>query len=162
MTHDLSMDYADYTINDPNPLKRWIQRRRYSDAVDVVRNLFGSRRIRILDFGAGNGELVRQISKVRTVEAWVFEPTAALMAQARKNLSGLESVSFVTETRSLQSGYFDCIFCLEVFEHLPKAESQAAFSEMHRLLASQGFILIGVPHEIFLPALVNCIQRVLN
>ena len=154
------MAYADITIRDRNPVKRWLQRRRFSDAMKVLR---GARlrddRFRVLDFGAGDGELVHQLISIASIEASVFEPTPALMAEAREKLARLDSVVFAESLDSLESGVFDYVFCLEVFEHLPEAETVKAIAEIHRLLKPDGVAVIGVPHELFLPAMLKGLFR---
>ncbi len=157
------MAYADITIRDRNPVKRWLQRRRFSDAVAVVMSAPPSRpsnRPRILDFGAGDGELVLQIASVVSIEACVYEPTPSLMAEAKEKLADLDSVIFADNLDSLDSERFDYVFCLEVFEHLPEEETHRAIADIHRLLKSDGVAVIGVPHELFLPALLKGLFRI--
>ena len=149
------MAYADITTRDPNPIKRWLQNRRYADALRPLGVVLPSDRLRILDFGAGNGELVRRMPRVAPIEAWVYEPTPSLMAQAKENLEGFNAVRFVQDLDSVESGLFDYVFCLEVFEHLPRKETIDALAEIHRLLKSDGLAVIGVPHELFLPAMLK-------
>ncbi|OYT99116.1 MAG: SAM-dependent methyltransferase [Burkholderiales bacterium PBB1] len=153
------MTYADLTTRDRNPVKRWLQRRRLADALKVLRAESAGDRLRILDFGAGNGELVRQMPGIASIEAWVYEPTPALMAEARGNLAGFDTVRFVQDLDSIEPGTFDYVFCLEVFEHLPEQETTEALKAIHRLLKHSGRAVIGVPHELFLPALFKGLFR---
>jgi len=148
------MAYADITIRDPNPVKRWFQRRRFSDALAVLTGSRTSDRVRILDFGAGDGELIRQMANVASI-AVVYEPTPSLMAQAKEKLSGLDSVVFADNLDSVKSGIFDYVFCLEVFEHLPGKETVEAIAEIHRILKPDGVAVVSVPHELFLPSLLK-------
>ncbi len=46
-------------------------------------------------------------------------------------------------------------FCLEVFEHLPPAQTIQALKDLHKYLSPDGFLTIGVPNELFLPALLK-------
>lgn len=153
------MTYAELTTRDRNPVKRWLQGRRLADALKVLRTAPSGDRLRILDFGAGNGELVRQVSGIASVDAWVYEPTPALMAEAQDNLGGLDAVTFVQDLDSVEQGSFDHVFCLEVFEHLPERETSEALQAIHRLLKPDGLAVIGVPHELFLPALFKGLFR---
>jgi SAM-dependent methyltransferase len=152
------MKYAQMTVDDPNPLKRALQRRRLADALATVK---GPRAVplRVLDLGAGDGELVRQMVRVTSVEPVVFEPAPQLMVEAREKLAGLDGVVFTDTLDSLPSGTFDFIFCLEVFEHLPHQETVETIAHIERLLRVDGHAVIGVPHELFLPALVKGIYR---
>ena len=145
------MAYADITINDPNPIKSWLQNRRFLDALKIVQHSQTSTVLSVLDFGAGDGELILQIARIAPVDASVFEPTPSLMLEAKEKLAHLNSVTFIEDLNSLKSGTFDIVFCLEVFEHLPKNETNKAIKEIHRLLKPDGFAVIGVPHELFCP-----------
>jgi cyclopropane fatty-acyl-phospholipid synthase-like methyltransferase len=105
------MTYADITTRDSNPVKRWLQRRRFTDALAVLASADANARMRVLDFGAGDGELVRRMVGACSVEPWVFEPTPSLMAEAMAKLADFSSVRFVDDTRSIESATFDYIFC---------------------------------------------------
>lgn len=153
------MAYADITTRDSNPVKRWLQHRRFSDALAVLANTDATATLRILDFGAGDGELVHQMVSINRVEPWVYEPTPSLMAEAREKLAASGSVRFVEDLGLIESESFDYIFSLEVFEHLPEKETAAAIAGIHRLLKPAGLAVIGVPHELFLPALCKGLFR---
>jgi SAM-dependent methyltransferase len=154
------MPYADITIRDRNPLKRWLQRRRFSDALKALGEIRAGEQIRVLDFGAGDGELVRRIAaSAASIEFTVFEPSPSLMAEARENLARLDSVIFADDLESVAPESCDYVVCLEVFEHLPGAETRKAIAEIHRLLKPDGLAVIGVPHELFLPAMFKGIFR---
>jgi len=81
------------------------------------------------------------------------------MAEAKVNLAKLSQVDFCTDVTKLSDGSVDIIFCLEVFEHLPKAEIKNALGQFNRLLNSEGSAVIGVPIEIGIPALYKGIFR---
>ena len=153
------MTYADITTRDSNPVKRWLQRRRFTDALAVLASADATAKMRVLDFGAGAGELVRRMVGTTAVEPWVYEPTPSLMAEAREKLAAFGSVRFAEDPGSIESETFDYIFALEVFEHLPEKETALAIAEIHRLLKPAGIAVIGVPHELFLPALVKGLFR---
>src|SRR6185503_247791 len=153
------MAYADITTGDSNPIKRWLHRRRYTDAVAVLTGANRHDRPRVLDFGAGNGELVRQICAVAQVDALVYEPTASLMAEAKEKLGDMQSVTFAGTLAPVEPATFDYIFCLEVFEHLPARETADAIASIDRMLKPDGVAVIGVPHELHFPALIKGIFR---
>ena len=153
------MAYADLTTGDANPIKRWLHRRRYADAVAVLAGDNRRDRPRILDFGAGDGELIRRLCAVASVDALVYEPAASLMAEAREKLAGIESVKFTDSLALVDSASFDYVFCLEVFEHLPARETADAIASIDRMLKPGGIAVIGVPHELHLPALLKGLFR---
>ena len=151
----IAIDYAQITHRDPNPIKRWIQRRRLRDAARILAAHPSDSRPRVLDFGAGDGELIRCLAEVRPIEATVYEPAAEFLEQARENLAGAERISFAQSLDEVESGVFDYVTCLEVFEHLPPDETAEALRQIRRLLKPSGMAVIGVPHELYLPALVK-------
>lgn len=153
------MAYEDLTICDRNPVKRWIHRHRFSDALAVLKMNPSGGRAKVLDFGAGDGELVRMMAAAAPINASVYEPSPSLMAEAKRKLASLESVTFLDRVDQVASGSFDYVFCLEVFEHLPARETGDAIAQIDRLLKVGGVALIGVPHELFLPALLKGLFR---
>lgn len=113
------MTYAEHTIRDRNPVKRWLHRRRFFDSLHVLQGADEGQRLRVLDYGAGNGELVRQMAGAAPMEATIFEPTPALMAEAKVNLAHLDAVTFVESLDAVEPATFDLVFCLEVFDQSP-------------------------------------------
>ena len=154
------MTYESITINDPNPVKRWLQRRRYSDALRVWKDPRPDELLHVLDFGGGNGELLLQLAVSPSIRATIYEPTPSLMAEAKQKLSSSECVTFTESVTVLQDKTYDYVFCLEVFEHLPEKETSRALAEIRRLLKPGGLAVIGVPLEIYFPALVKGIFRI--
>ncbi len=152
------MPYSDITFKDKNPIKRWLQQRRLVAATHIADRRSNPQCI--LDFGAGNGELCKlialQFPKAKIV---CYEPTHSLMAEAKENLVDFPQVYFCTDVATIADGSVELIFCLEVFEHLPKAETKAALCQFNRLLNSNGNAVIGVPIEIGVPALYKGIFR---
>ena len=152
------MTYSDITFKDKNPIKRWLQWRRLVVATRIANGM--SHPQCVLDFGAGNGELCKiialQFPKAKIV---CYEPTPYLMAEAKENLANLPQVHFCTNTAEITDGSIELIFCLEVFEHLPKTETTDTLQQFQRLLSIDGKAVIGVPIEIGFPALYKGIFR---
>jgi SAM-dependent methyltransferase len=150
--------YADKTFSDRNPLKRYLQQRRLRDAMALVQGLADP--AVVVDFGAGNGEFCKYlVTRFPAAQVFCFEPHPGLLQQARENLAAHASVSFHSEFEELPIGQADLVFCLEVFEHLPTAESAQALARMVSLLGGTGHAVIGVPVEIGLPALYKGVFR---
>lgn len=155
------MAYSDITFKDKNPIKRWLQRRRLVVATRIANSM--SHPQCVFDFGAGNGELCKlialQFPKARVI---CYEPTPYLMAEAKENLANLAQVYFCTDVAEIAQASVSLIFCLKVLEHLPKAETEDALTQINRLLCCDGNAVIGVPIEIGFPALYKGIFRMLR
>ena len=145
------MPYADITFRDRNPVKRWLQGRRLLSAID----LYGARRPGVLcDFGAGNGELCRLLAESHPGTRLIcYEPVGELLREAKENLAAVPNVELRQDITELPTEGVDAIFCLEVFEHLPEAETAAALVDIVRLLKPNGIAIIGVPVEVGIPAI---------
>ncbi len=152
------MSYSDATFADRNPIKRWLQSRRLDSAIRLADGTSEPRRI--LDFGAGNGELCKRLAaRLPRARLTCYEPAPILMAEARQNLAHVVAVDFCTDLASLDAGAFELIFCLEVLEHLPPTETERVLDQFQRLLGTGGTLIVGVPVETGLPALYKGIFR---
>ena len=152
------MSYADITFYDQNPVKRWLQQRRLTDAIRLTAH-FQNINV-VLDFGAGNGELSKRVIGFFPQALIIcYEPTANLLAEAKKNAEQFQQIRFVTDMATVNKESVDLLYCLEVFEHLPKGEMEAAFSLISSVLRNGGIAVIGVPIEIHLPALYKGMFR---
>ena len=155
------MKYAEFTTNDRNPLKRLIHRRRMADALYHIDDLPRFRKV--IDFGAGDGHLCRQLAD-RAEKAIIFcyEPCSSLREEAVNNLRYLSNVKVISSLEELTGRKFDLLFCMEVFEHLPQEETFEAIESIYRLLEKEGIAVIGVPIEVFLPAFFKGVYRFLG
>ncbi|MEO6338485.1 MAG: class I SAM-dependent methyltransferase [Caulobacteraceae bacterium] len=151
------MSYAALTRADPNPLKRWLQRRRLRDALGAIR---APTPAVVVDYGGGDGELLRLAAQIWPDARLIcFEPVASLAEEARINLAGLGAAEVVCAEADLPAGVADVVFCTEVFEHLPAPETDAALAEIHRVLTPGGRLVVGVPMELWGPALAKGLFR---
>jgi len=152
--------YSDITVNAANPVKRYVQRRRLRDALSVLNGLDERFAGKILDFGGGSGELTRLAAqRFPRAEVFCYEPAPRIFEEARENLAGLENVTLVPALEELKGSDFDYVFCLEVFEHLPPRQTRRTVRRIDRHLKDGGTLVVGVPNELFLPALVKGLFR---
>lgn len=152
--------YSEITLGDKNPVKRFVQRRRLRDALSVLDGLDDRFSGNFLDFGGGSGELSRMLAR-RFPRARVFcyEPMPGIFEEARQNLSDLENVTLVSDRKELRGLAFEYVFCLEVFEHLPIRQTARTLRIVDRLLKEGGLFVVGVPNELFVPALLKGLFR---
>jgi PPOX class probable F420-dependent enzyme len=154
------MRYSEITFDTRNPIKRYVQRRRLRDALSVLDDLDERFAGKFLDYGGGSGELSRMIAgRFPRAEVFCYEPAPELFQEAEQNLSGLENVVLVSSLEEIKGLKFHYVFCLEVFEHLPRRQTARAIRAINRSLAKGGTAIVGVPNELFLPALLKGLFR---
>jgi SAM-dependent methyltransferase len=145
--------YSDITFEYPSPNKRYVQRKRLTDALSVLGECFtGS----VLDYGGGNGELTRMIAeRFPNAQVVCYEPAPEMFTEAKENLDGLGNVVLASSPEDLRGARFDYVFCLEVFEHLPRGPTLTAIRTINRLLRTSGVLIVGVPNELYIMALLK-------
>jgi SAM-dependent methyltransferase len=152
--------YAALTRDDPNPLKRAVQGRRLADALRLARDLSPGL---VVDYGGGDGALCRSAAVLWPQARLIcFEPAPQLAAEARTLLAGVARAEVQEAEAALPAASADLVFCTEVFEHLPPAETDRALDEIARILKPGGRAVIGVPVEIGPPALAKGVFRALR
>lgn len=160
MSDYANVNYARLTHQDRNPLKRRLQHKRLEHGLAALKSLPANFSGRVLDFGAGDGELSRRIAeRFLGAEVVCYEPSEKLRRQAERNLSQQENVKLVGTLDAYPEAYFDYVFCLEVFEHLPDEQIHQALRQIYRLVNPAGLAIVGVPNEIFLAALFKGVLR---
>jgi SAM-dependent methyltransferase len=153
----LVVDYARLTREDPNVWKRWLQRTRLSHAMLAAGR--GSAGGRVLDVGGGDGHFVAEMLQAGQVrEAVCFEPAEPLAVLARRRLQGVPGAAAASRWEQVR-GRFDTVFCLEVFEHLPRRETRELLAQARGRLAPGGRLVIGVPNEVHGAALLKGLWR---
>jgi len=154
------MSYAGLTIKDSNVIKRYLHRNRYRQALTGLRNYPPSFSGNILDFGGGNGELCKYIyGKFPNAKIVLYELTPSIRAEAIDNLKEYPEIEIVGDVKDIPLPEFDIIFCLEVFEHIIEEQYSLLFNEFIKLMSDESLLIIGVPVEVFLPALLKGIFR---
>jgi SAM-dependent methyltransferase len=155
------MCYADITRNDRNPIKRFFQRRRLSDALALAGMSASPRNI--IDFGAGDGEFCRLLAnRFPDARIYCYEPVSWHRQEAAVRLKDNPSVEIVDSVEALPLGQADLVFCMEVVEHLPARQTAETLAAIHGALAKDGTALIGVPVEIYAPAMFKGMFRMMR
>jgi SAM-dependent methyltransferase len=154
------VNYSNITIYDQNPLKRILQNKRLDHGIRELKVLPSDYQGKILDFGAGDGELCKRISeKFCKAEIVCYEPSKNLRAQAKENTAGIDQITVADRIDHHSKAYFDYIFCLEVCEHLPNEQLDQELIRIKRLAKPEAVVIIGIPNEIYAAALIKGVLR---
>lgn len=120
--------------------------RTYLGRLKIVLNLAGDLTgKKILDAGCGDGRLSAECAirgaDVVSVDinpralafAKIFSPPSAVYQQ-----SSIEKLDFPND-------FFDIVFCIEAFEHIPPSQEKKVLEELHRVTKKDGNLIISVP-----------------
>lgn len=129
-------------VYSSNVLRYAVERPRILDALQAV-PCGGA----LLDAGAGGGEYAETIyaERFRTVFALEYDARNFGLLCRRSGLRATQGGALRGTVLDLpfRDGYFDCVACTQVLEHLP--DDRRAAAELTRVLKPGGFLLITVP-----------------
>jgi O-methyltransferase len=96
---------------------------------------------RVLDFGCGAGRILRHWAVYPDVElhGTDYQESAVAWCAANFPFAAMKT-NTLTPPLDYADGYFNVIYCLSVFTHLPADMQAAWFAELHRILAPGGVI----------------------
>lgn len=101
---------------------------------------------RVLDFGCGNGRLL-QFFKGKQVEYYGVDVSAELIKIAQKNnIHGKAIFQKISSSPTLpfQPNFFNCVFSIAVFHHLPECHARAIAKELARVTKENGLLVATV------------------
>jgi SAM-dependent methyltransferase len=150
-------DYADYTYNSTNPLRRFSHRTRFKNSVAAI-PVNQSKPLRILDFGCGDGMFLQQLRQSVGESAYLigYEPFMDSFALNGERIEkGWSNILKLVD----EEGEFDFVTCFEVLEHLPPQLLHNALEEIHTVVSSNGSVIVSVPIEKGFPALIKGFLR---
>lgn len=151
--------YQDYTYKNAFFVKRWLHERRYRDTLRFLK--LRAHDI-LLDYGCGDGYFLRMCSEKIPAEHLVgYEPDPDMYHEAAHVTRGT-GITIVRTIDALHSGAFTKITCLETGEHLVDKELDALLVNIERLLAQRGRMVLSVPIETGVPALLKNTFRILK
>ena len=113
----------------------------FNNLIQIVRKLKAeatSRPLQWLDYGCGNGALLRFLAEQKDLQVHAAGFDESAVSQ-RLNIQGCE-LHDRNALQMLPSGSFDVITCIEVIEHT--LEPKAVVAEIARLLKPQGLLLL--------------------
>jgi 2-polyprenyl-3-methyl-5-hydroxy-6-metoxy-1,4-benzoquinol methylase len=111
---------------------------------------------RILDFGAGTGELINLMSRLDGIEIELHG--ADILPRPKSIPDRVEWYQHdLNEAFDRFSGYFDAVICSEVIEHLENPRS--TFRNINRTLKFDGKLLLTMPNQENIRSYLNLIFR---
>ncbi|HZJ95839.1 MAG TPA: class I SAM-dependent methyltransferase [Thiopseudomonas sp.] len=155
------MNYSEITINDPNPIKRFLQKSRFNKALRLYPSKHRSQKV--LDFGGGDGELCLRLAGLDASSEYIcYEPSIAMYQQAQSKISNREQISLIDSVKSIAENSIDVVYSLEVFEHLPEKELNDSLDSIFSILKPDGIFIVGVPNELFFAAIYKGLFRMVR
>jgi ubiquinone/menaquinone biosynthesis C-methylase UbiE len=134
--------------NHPNPVIRYVEKRRVRT---IVRMLAPTEGVRILEVGCGAGNV---LEKIRGAQLTGIDLSDHLLEKARARLgSRARLVKADAAALPFEDGYFGAVYCTEVLEHV--LDPRAVLLEMRRVMRSDGVAVVSIPNE----ALINNIKK---
>ncbi|AUR50744.1 class I SAM-dependent methyltransferase [Aquella oligotrophica] len=110
----------------------------------VILKYFINPNNKILDFGAGNGDLLRVLcSKNHDAEFYAYEPSPERALLLKKNLSEYTNFNGIAE----QNQKFDIILMIEVIEHILENDFDTVINSVLELLKPHGKLIITTPNN---------------
>ncbi len=150
-----------------NPTRRWLHRSR-RDWIIAAINRWGSNAERALEVGPGSGVYLPTLAAVAT-EVVAVDIEDAYLDRLRPTEHEYPHLRLVHDDilhSTFPDGYFDLILCSEVLEHI--VDSQRALTEMHRVLAPSGLLIMSTPQRYslmelssklaFLPGIIDVVR----
>jgi len=113
---------------------------------------------RVLDFGCGNGRLLELLlSKVQPSENFKVEPLQYFGVDVSQKLIDIASQKYGTgnikfskisgsDSLPFPNNFFNSVYSIAVFHHLPKAQAQKMANELFRVTKYGGYVIITVWH----------------
>lgn len=137
----------EYGVDGFSDFRRGSISRKYRTFV----KLFDLRGKSVLDIGCGRGELLQLCSLrgcQRIVGVDFSEDAIAIAQEFTKGVAPIE-LKLCEASQMRWEEEFDCIFLLDVIEHIPDTEMQYIYPQLYKALKPSGFLIINTP--IFYP-----------
>ena len=135
-----SEDYISHTDNKRSLFEKayhFVKQIALKNKLDLI-NSFQPNKGRILDIGAGTGDFLL------TAQENGWQTIGVEPSPRAKGIAIKKGISFVEDTKELESHSFDTITMWHVLEHVPDLDAQ--IKELNRLLKQNGTLIVAVPN----------------
>lgn len=99
---------------------------------------------RLLDVGCGAGTLGKHLKENGVREVWGLEISSLAAREAREVIDHVIEGNVETILFPFEPGYFDCIVCADVLEHL--LDPWSTVGKLKKLLTPGGTIVASIPN----------------
>lgn len=134
------------------------RRQRFELTLATIERLAGTRQVRVLDGGCGDGLLAEAVA--RKNPAWLIvgldaSPTMLAQARARIASAGLENVELVEGdvTKGIAGPGYDVVLAIECLSEIE--DDRQALRVLADAVAPNGFLLVHVPERHWRPVLLG-------
>lgn len=157
------MSYSNQTINNKSFIKRFSHNGRFNVALSL---LDLKKTDSILDFGTGDGYMLQLIRDTKNVKKIVgYEPVSDMYNELERNIKSLQAtnIKVINNLNDVAQTTFNYVTCFEVLEHFSKREQLQHLEDIKRITDTNSKIIISVPLEIGLTALLkNSIRTIVG
>ncbi len=142
------MFYTSHLATDANPILRFVHSRRLATDLALVRRHGGPDR-RFLDFGCGDGLIVRGAADAYELVAGVDTHAAALAAARELGVPSNAGFGLVDEIDAVTARYgpFDTVGIFQVLEHVSDDIRDEIFDTLRKVTKPNAKLIIEVPIE---------------
>jgi len=158
------MSFSENTVYSSSFIKRFTHSSRIKIAIEILKS-FDSKNLSILDYGSGDGILIKKIIDTDNVNynnIYAFEPLIERFEELDIAFKKNKKITISRNINDFKKD-LDIVFCLEVLEHLNDKNLKIAFNRMKKILKKSGYIVVSVPIETgFAGLLKNIIRYIIS
>ena len=137
----MEKDHMEKLYKSKNPLVKMVSVGRLDKIVDLLPQ---DKKIKILDAGCGEGQLLLKIFERGYKNIYGVDITKIAIKQAEKRVKANFSLQNL-ENLNYENEKFDVVICTEVIEHIENYEK--VLQELKRILKKNGLLIITFPNE---------------
>lgn len=154
------MSYSELTVESPSLLKRFSHSKRFEVALELLALECNDE---ILDYGTGDGFMLKKLLTGNPQTIVGYEPLESQYQQLKQFVDRhqLGNVTIIDDLNRIETHRFDKICCLEVLEHLTEHNQLIALRNIKSLLKRGGLLVVSVPIEVGMSALLKNVVRLL-
>lgn len=153
------MNYSSLTVLNKNFIKRFSHKQRFVLAANLIEKY---KPRTILDYGAGDGELLKHLKNLEEKDIFLFEPIQEMIEALKDNLKSNFKYKIISNKKNLNQNFFDIIIINEVFEHLRRSEIEEILQSFLIYGKKNVKIIVSVPIEIGISSLFKNFVRILT